>query len=167
MLSLELKGVDADMTSGNPRKERHGQEDGALALDLDFSCEVLSDVLNQLSLGDEVDYDNLLYDEDGQVKNTGIKRLVFARELEDHDLELKISKRKFDFTEVTVKKISAEPIFGTRVKLSFQAQLHPDDKQIGPVLEGLVHGCKLTIGPGDPLPEGEEEEEGQEETAET
>lgn len=134
----------AKMTSGNPRKERHGEEGGELALDLDFAVETEAGVLNQMALGDEFDW-QALYDQDGQVKNIGLKRLVFTREFEDHTMTLTVGDRQHTFEEVHLKKFSAEPVFGNRVNLKFQAQTHPNEDDVGPVLEGLVNGCEVSI----------------------
>lgn len=143
MLTFELS-TGAKMTSGNPRKEKHGKDDGALAVDLDFSCEVGCEVLEQLALGDSFDWGHL-YDKDGQVKNIGLKRLVFSREFEDHRILIKIGDNDFVLDETHIKKFAAEPVFGGQVKLSFQAQSHPSEQEIGPILDGLVNGCKIDI----------------------
>lgn len=148
MLTFELS-TEAKMTSGNPRKEKHGSDDGALALDLDFACEVGCENLEQMALGDKYDWGHL-YDKDGQVKNIGLKRVVFSREFEDHQISVRIGDRTFALAEVHLKKFAAEPVFGGQVKLTFQAQAHPPEGEIGPILEGLVNGCTLEIsGPAD------------------
>ncbi len=150
MMTFELES-EGKMTSGNPRKERHGKEDGVLALDLDFACEVEAEILDQLALGDEFDWGSL-YDKDGQVKNIGLKHIAFGREFEEHELLIEIGDRTFEFRDALIKKFRAEPIFGNRIMLKFQAQLHPDEADVGPVLEGLVNGCRVTVGPGETEP---------------
>lgn len=157
MLSFKLD-TPAKMTSGNVRKERHGQDDGVLALDMDFEAEVSVENLAQMALGDELDW-SFLYDQDGQVKNLGVKRLVFDREFEDHEISVGVSDRGFDFSEAHLKKFSAEPVFGNRIKLHFQAQVHPDEQEIGPVLEGLVNWCSVKVWCEERSEETEEAEE--------
>lgn len=138
MLALEFQ-QSAKMTSGNTRGERHGTDgEGELALDLDFTTEVGSDVLEQLAVGETVDYRKWFWDKDGQVRNLGLKRITFDRVMEDQVLYLNIGEEKFVFDEVTVKKISAEIVFGFRIKLSLQCQTHPKEDVLGPVLQGLV-----------------------------
>lgn len=143
MLTLELD-TEAKMTSCNPRKELHGKEDGVVAMDMDFETEIAVNILEQMALGDQLDW-GCLYDQDGQVKNLGVKKLMFSREFEEHDLTVQVDDRQFDFREAHLKKFSAEPVFGNRVKFRFQAQVHPDETDIGPVLEGLVSGCHVNV----------------------
>jgi hypothetical protein len=138
MLALEFQHT-GKMTSGNPRGERHGKDgEGELAVDLDFSAEVPASVLKQLAIGEKVNYETFLWDKDGQVRNLGIKRIQFDRIIEDQVLYLTIEDEKHILDEVTVKKVQAEPVFGHRVKLTFQCQAHPKSEDAGPILQGLV-----------------------------
>lgn len=132
MLRISLDKVSAVATSINPRVEKHGPEDRVIGVDIDFNTIIPADWLNKMGVDTTTDYGKMLFDKNGEIKNTGVEKLVFARVYEEHELTITmdtVSSESITLKDVTIKKISAVPEFGHKMKLHLQAQCHPQDEQ--------------------------------------
>mgnify|MGYP000041016495 CR=1 FL=1 len=133
MIRFSLPQTSAVITNVNNRIEKHGPDEKQVGFDIDIVAEVPIDVLNDMAHACHIDYGNLLYDEKGVLKMSGITNLIFDRKYEEHRFVLAmdtISKDCQIFPEVTVKKFSAQPDANKMVKLKFQVQCHPTDEAL-------------------------------------
>lgn len=146
----ESQFIEAEMSKINARTENHGA-DKKVAMDLNFKIQVPVATLDMLSIGDKNDYESLFFDKDGQVKNTGLKKVIFEREFENHYLHIsfstmKTAKEAHRFLADRVCKFSAEPKQGKIIELKFQVQLHPfEESDIGHLIKGLEKQCYIRI----------------------
>lgn len=135
MITFSLAQIGAVITNLNPRPEKHGKTEKALAYDINFKIvEVDCEVLQQLSVDEKMDYQGFFYDDKGAVKASGIGKLVFGREYEEHyiriDFELAVTEKFIRFKPNKIRNFVAEPTFGKKMNLTFQAQLNPSDEDL-------------------------------------
>ena len=133
MTRFSLPQTEAVITNVNNRIEKHGKEEKQVGFDIDIQATVPIDVLNDLAVGCFVHYKDLFYDEEGNVKQTGILKLSYDRKYEEHRFKLAMDNVSQDFQifpEVTVKKFSAQLDANHMVKLHFQVQCHPTDEAL-------------------------------------
>ena len=132
-MKIDFSVSGAKITSKNDRKEKHGDEQ-KIGVDIDISAVVPIEELEKLAIGkDKANYASMFFDDDGQVKTLGIKKLTFDREYPQHEAIIKVnnlSEPEITIYDVTIKKFAAELVFGKNALLSFQIQSHPDDEQI-------------------------------------
>lgn len=164
-LRFELNDVSADVTSVNVRTEKHGKEGKGMAVDVDFVAEVPADQLNQLSLGDPFAFEEVFFDESGQVKNVGISKMDIDRIFEDHLVTIQAD----DLFETTIEMLGTVkikkiwPVTGRRMGIHLQAQVHPDSDQLPHLAQLLISGCVYSVKGTSRIgsEEGEEEEQKQ------
>lgn len=130
-IDFEVKG--AQITSKNDRAEMHGDQK-KIRVDVDFKATVEVALLEKLAEGDDrAKYESMLFDEKGQVKTLGLKKLMFDREYKEHTALIKLKdlrEQEITLNEVTVKKFAAEPAFGKNAVFSFQVQCTPNDEEL-------------------------------------
>ncbi len=146
--------IKASIKKINTRAENHGA-DKKTALDFNIVIDVPVAMLSALSLGDKTDYEALLFDDKGMVKNHGIKSIIFVRDFENHYLNIaftKVEQHKHGHRFITDKicKFSAEPKAGKMIALKFQIQFQPfQEKDIGQLIKGgLEKECYIRLEHG-------------------
>lgn len=132
MQRINVEKQYATATNLNLRIEKHGPDEKVIGLDVDFSMIVGVGWLDNLGVDTESDYGDLMFEENGETKLTGLDKLIFNSEYEEHTLTVTMDnkgKKSIELEDVTIKKISAKPEFGHKVKVHFQVQCHPNSKQ--------------------------------------
>jgi hypothetical protein len=144
-IEFEAKGVI--ITSKGDKAELHGN-DRVVRIDVDFKGLVDIDVLEKFATGeDRANYAKMLFDDKDQFKTLGLKKLVYERDYEGHNVTIKLNdlqENKIELTDVSVKKFVAEPTFGKMSGLTFQIQCHPGDEQLS-ALSNAVGKKDLTV----------------------
>lgn len=148
-MNFVLPTMGAIVSNLNVRPEKHGPDEKVLGTDINFSVQVSCHELGQLAYNEDMDYGDFLFNEKGEVKGHGIEKMLFPkRSFEDQKLILSTSGLEPNVGEtyiVTLKKFSAEPVYGRQVKLNFQAQFHPKGGDLDKLTEGLLRECYITI----------------------
>ena len=155
------------VTKYNPRRELHGDE-GVLAGDIDVTVNLPIEALDQITV-DESNFKAMLYKEHGDPKQLCLKKLEFFREFADMRIELALGpepeREKIVLNEVKIKKFVADVLPRHRVDLSFQVQLHPNERESGELHSVYVReavGINVTPGSGQLDIENKTEEETEE-----
>jgi hypothetical protein len=130
MIRFSLQKTVAVITNVNQRLEKKGPDGKDVGFDIDIDAVVPIDVLNDLAVDCHIDYKGIFYNDEGNLKQSGVDKLVFDRVYEEHRFKLSMDNISEDceiFPEVTIKKFSAVPDAEKMVKLHFQVQCHPSD----------------------------------------
>lgn len=131
----------------NLRRERAGDEDGPIAIDLKFTGDVRPEVLSGLFttdaqfrriLGDRWDKDNDLTITDSTVIRLNVEGLGVTIEL-----NAEISKTQLRWTEANVDSIVLETKPGRIVGLKLRAQVHPTKEQVAQLTDW--HSADLLV----------------------
>jgi len=128
-----ISGIEGSITSLNPRPENKGKTEKVLAYDIDLKLEANVGILEQLAVNEKVNYAEFFFNEKGEVRHTGIDKIVFNRDFEDQWLDIQldvVTEQKEAFGPLKLKKFTAIPVFGHRVVLTFQAQTKPRDEEL-------------------------------------
>lgn len=131
MIRLEMEERSAVITNLNTRVEKHGPDEKVVGTDIDVQMLVPIDKLNKLAVGCNIDYGKMFYDKDGALNQSGILKLIFDRNYEEHIVVLSndnITKQSVTIDDVTIKKFSATLDAGREAKLTFQIQCHASDE---------------------------------------
>lgn len=130
MLRITIEKVEAMVTNVNIRVEKHGPDEKRAGVDIDFNMVVPAKWLNKLGVDSKIDWAGELFEKNGEIKESGVERLTFSRTYEEHGLIIQmdnVSKDQIEMDDITIKKISAKPEFGKKMKVHLQAQCHPSD----------------------------------------
>jgi len=125
---FELSGVTGTITSINLDDESKGK-DAKRRVDLDMVSVVDPSVLTQMAvIAEEApNYQQMFFTEDGKEKAIGVKDQTFDREFLRHVFTVHLPSGEKVFTSKVVKKFKAVPAPNSKVNLSFQIQIYPDN----------------------------------------
>lgn len=133
MIRFSLAKSQAVITNINQRLEKNGPDGKDVGFDIDVDTTVPIDVMNDLAVGCFVNYKDLFYDDEGNLKQSGVTKLTFDRKYEEHRFILAMDNVSQECTiipEVTIKKFSAQLDSNNMVNLHFQVQCHPSDEAL-------------------------------------
>lgn len=146
MRQLKIEEVEMKISGVNLRSEKHGDEE-VPATDINLEANMPLSILNQISV-DEINWGDMLWKEDDEMKGHCITNINFHREYQDQELHVYVNEDEpIKFSEVTIKRVKAEPVPGRRVILKLQAQVHPDKEQNGELSYALHEHVRVDILP--------------------
>lgn len=131
-MQLKLDKTEVMLTNLNIRRERHGEEERVVGVDLNIAMDTTAVVLDKLQHNMPITYQKLLYDKEGNRRFTGFSAIKFETEFEKHIVKLNYSvddANEKEFQGVNLGKFNAEIKSGNLVELKFQLQLNPTDEQ--------------------------------------
>jgi len=136
----------------NPRAERHGDDERAIAVDVSFRVTVPAVLLNtfcaELDIAPE--WERYLFDEtSGEPLALGLGKIAFASKYDEHDVSIERERdgemSGLSFTDAKVGRFKAEPASGRRVSLDFQVQVEPGGDGEAGWLAGLVSADSVRV----------------------
>ena len=141
---FRLRKTNAELNHWNTGTEKHNDE-LKFRSDLKFRVSVPGTVMNDLSQ-QGLPWLELLWDKDGNARDCGVSKFEFDDNYLGHKITVFVGdKEEFEFDDISVRRIVAVPRAGKRVELTFQAQVHPDDKALAPIRRALVRDKKISV----------------------
>lgn len=132
----------------NVRKERHGDSEKILGVDIKVQVNVPIGFLDQLSVEKDTKWGEFLYRESGDLKQLGIEpKLKLTREYNNHRAIISVNDEEMVFDEAYIKGISAEVMDGRRAAIEYTIQVHPSKEQVGILTDGLQEGVTIKVEP--------------------
>lgn len=133
MQKINMTQSSGEIKSINQRAEKHGNEK-KIAVDIDILTEVHIEFIKQMSIGDvDCNYEDMFYDEKGNVKTLGLKKIEFDREYKNHTAVITLddlNNSNIKLTDIKIKKFFVIPVYGKRISLSLQIQCMPSDDEL-------------------------------------
>ena len=133
----------------NTRREKAGEDDGPVAVDIKRKGEVKPENCKDL-FSTDASFDKLLgelWDKNGELTTSDLGSMRLNREAQDCNivLETEISKSALKFETGGLSKVTLKPLAGKLIEIGLRLQVHPKPEQYGTLCEWLGHDLDISV----------------------